>query len=120
MINSSVFCVFIVLSLVIMGFYISWLGKYSYNHETIMTIMLVILGILYVCAIYLLATHHPYAVTCVMILTIIFSITFVAVSKFTQKDGSKGKTFLFLGITPLISSICFGIVASALTIAFIK
>lgn len=91
----------------IMCLYIWWIGAYDYEDEFTLGILLVILGMLYICAIYVIMAQHSIISSCVILATLIIVITIAAVSKFKQKDGSQGKTFLCLGITPMISGICF-------------
>jgi len=100
---------------IILCFYIWWIALYEYKDEFVLGILLILLGLLYGCAICLVMTNHPMYASIMIGVSMIIVIAIAAVSNLEQKDGTQGGTFLCLGITPLISGICFTSVAVFLT-----
>lgn len=103
--------IYIPFILCILSFYIWWIAKYEYNDEFTLGFLLIVLGIMYACAIYLVSTRHGEYGSCIAFSTIVIVIAIAAVSKFTQKDGSQGSSFICLGVTPMLSGICFSFIA---------
>ena len=101
--------------LTILCFYIVWIAAYEFNNESTLGILLIVLGIMYACAIYLVSASHPYSGSCIIICTIAIVIAIATVSGFKQKNGSRGGNFICLGITPMLSGICFVIIAGAIS-----
>jgi hypothetical protein len=93
--------------IIILCLYICWLGAYEYNDEGLLGALLIILGLLYVCVVYLALTGHPMFGSSMIFATVIIIISIAAVSGFKQKDGSSDFNFVCLGLSPMISGICF-------------
>lgn len=103
--------VYIPFIIIILCFYIWWIAAYEYNDEFTLGFLLVILGIMYACASYLVAIKHGWYGSCLAFSTIVIVITIATVSGLKQKDGTQGSNFLCLGVIPLISGICFSFIA---------
>lgn len=103
--------VYIPFILIILSFYIWWIAAYEYNDEFTLGFLLVVLGIMYACATYLVAIKHGWYGSCIAFSTMAIVIAIAAVSGFKQADGTQGSNFVCLGVTPMISGICFSFVA---------
>jgi hypothetical protein len=103
--------IYIPFILIILLYYLSWIGSYDFNDEFCLGFLLVILGLMYASAIYLIATHESTYGSSLAFLTIIIIICVAGVSGFKQQDGSQGSTFICQGVTPMLSGICFSFVA---------
>lgn len=100
--------------LLIMCLYILWVGLYQYDSEFMLGLLLIILGILYISVIYMIMTKHSILGSSLLLLTIVLIISIAVTSGFKQSDGSQGSTFLFLGIAPMLSGICFAFLGAGL------
>lgn len=106
-------CIFLIMCL-----YIWWIAMYEYDNEFMLGLSLIMLGILYICALYMVTTKHGILGSSVMLITLLVVISIAVTSGFKQAGGAKGSTFLCLGITPMLFGICFALVGAAL-MAFI-
>lgn len=106
-------CIFVIMCL-----YIWWIAMYEYDNEFMLGLSLIMLGILYICALYMVTTNHGISGASVMLITLLVVISIAATSGFKQKGGAQGSTFLCLGITPFLSGVCFASLGAAL-MAFI-
>lgn len=112
--TGGMMAVYIPSILIILCFYVWWIGLYEFDSEIVLGILLIILGMLYACAIYLVISNHPIYGISTMLLTLVIVITIAAVSKFKEKDGSNDSKFLCLGVTPFISCVCFAFIGAFL------
>jgi hypothetical protein len=99
----------------ILCLYVLWLASYSHHNENLVACFIVILGILYAGAIYLVSTSHPYYGCAMVFLSLIFVIAIAVTSGLKKADGTSDTMFLFLGITPMIIAICFTCMITAIT-----
>jgi len=110
--TTSVLYIFSPFICLILCFYIWWIALYQYQDEFVLGILLVLLGLMYACTLYLVISGHPNIASSMIFVALIIIITIAAVSGLKQQNGDRGGTFLCLGITPLVSGICFTGVAA--------
>lgn len=103
----------------IMCFYSWWIGLYYYENEYILGLLITLIGIMYICALYASMSNHTLIGLCILISTLIPVILIPIVNRFKHNemdiDDKNRGTFLCLGITPLISGICFATIGGVIT-----
>lgn len=92
--------------IIIMCMYIFWISLYEYTDEYTIGCLLIILGIMYVCSIYLLMIDHKYISSSLIMSTIVIIITIISLSDVKNKD----KNYTFLSASPVCSGICLALV----------
>jgi hypothetical protein len=118
--TGGLLAVYIPCILLIMCFYLYWIASYSYDNEFMLGTMLVILGMLYISAIYMITTNHYISAACVVLTSLIIIISIAITSKFRQKNGSQGFSFVCLGLIPMMSGICFVSVSIGLLLPLLQ
>jgi hypothetical protein len=97
------------LVIIILIFYIWWLLAYSVQNEVTAAILVVLLGILYAASMYLIYHHYSSTASCLGFLTMAIVISIGAITQIKKVDGSQDSNFICLGITPMLSGICFSL-----------
>lgn len=117
--TNGIFGINISCMLLIMCLYICWVGSYQFDNEFMLGLLLIILGMLYISALYMIITKHGIVGASIMLTTILLIISIAVTSKFQQKGGAQGGSFICLGLSPMLSGLCFALFATATMSLFI-
>lgn len=99
--------VMIPLVLIIMCMLISWISINEFVDEYTLGCLLVTLGILYVCTIYLMMTGYKYVSSSLILSTIVIIITIISIANPKEKTSN----YTIMSVTPLLSGICLAILS---------
>ena len=102
------------LIIIILILYIWWILAYEIQNEITAAILIVLLGIVYVASIYLIYHNYSFTASCLAFIAMAIVISIGAITQIKQADGTQGFNFICLGITPMLSGICFFILVACM------